>query len=125
VHPKQSAEQIFRALWSGLPSAASQAKNYTAWNRDFVNWLYGSQTIELLQSPSLKAVSQPGEDERDFRIRLGQVARKTGDEMVETLRKKYAPRIATLQERLRRAQAAAEKQQEQARQTKMQTAPTV
>ena len=110
------------AQFGGLPPAASQAKNYAAWTRDFTNWLYGTQAINVFQSPSLKLVSQPGEDERDFRIRAGQVAREKRDEMVEALRKKYAPRIASLQERLRKAQAAVEKQQEQARQAKMQTA---
>ncbi len=110
------------AEFSDLPSAASQAKNYGVWNKDFTNWLYGTQAIDLLQSPSLKEVSQPGEDERDFRIRMGQIAREKRDDMVEALRKKYASKIATLQERLRKAQAAVEKQQEQARQAKMQTA---
>ncbi|HEX5840752.1 MAG TPA: hypothetical protein VFY26_23140, partial [Anaerolineales bacterium] len=110
------------AQFNDLPSAASQAKNYTAWNKDFTGWLYGTQSIQLFQSPSLKLVSQPGEDERDFRIRAGQAAREKRDELVEALRKKYAPKIATLQERLRKAQAAVEKQQEQARQAKMQTA---
>ena len=110
------------AQFRDLPPAASQARNYAAWNKDFTNWIYGSQVIDLLQSPSLKEVSQPGEDERDFRIRLGQIAREKRDDMVEILRKKYAPKIATLQERVRKAQAAAQKQQEQARQAKMQTA---
>ena len=110
------------AQFGGLPPAASQAKNYAAWTRDFTNWLYGTQAINVFQSPSLKLVSQPGEDERDFRIRAGRVAREKRDEMVEALRRKYAPRIASLQERLRKAQAAVEKQQEQARQAKMQTA---
>ena len=110
------------AQFSELPPAASQAKNYAAWNKDLVNWLYGTQVISLLQSPSLKLVSQPGEDERDFRIRLGQIAREKRDDMVDVLRAKYASKIATLQERLRRAQAAVEKQQEQARQAKLQTA---
>lgn len=113
------------ALFSELPPAASQAKNYAVWNKDFSNWLYGSQEVTLLQSPSLKMVSLPGEDERDFRIRLGQAARETRDEMTEALRKKYAPKIAALQERLRKAQAAVEKQEEQARQAKMQTALSV
>ncbi|GAB4460441.1 MAG: ATP-binding protein [Anaerolineales bacterium] len=113
------------ALFSELPPAASQAKNYAVWNKDFSNWLYGSQEVTLLQSPSLKMVSQPGEDERDFRIRLGQAARETRDELTEALRKKYAPKIAALQERLRKAQAAVEKQEEQARQAKMQTALSV
>jgi hypothetical protein len=45
--------------------------------------------------------------------------------MTEALRKKYAPKIAALQERLRKAQAAAEKQAEQARQAKMQTALSI
>jgi hypothetical protein len=110
------------AQFNDLPPAASQARNYAAWNKDFTNWLYGTQSIQLFQSPSLKLVSQPGEDERDFRIRAGQAAREKRDELVEALRKKYAPKIATLQERLRKAQAAVEKQQEQARQAKMQTA---
>jgi hypothetical protein len=110
------------AQFNDLPPAASQARNYAAWNKDFNNWLYGTQSIQLFQSPSLKLVSQPGEDERDFRIRAGQAAREKRDELVEALRKKYAPKIATLQERLRKAQAAVEKQQEQARQAKMQTA---
>src|SRR5690606_20900119 len=78
------------AHFSELPPAASQAKNYTAWNKDFASWLYGTQVINLFQSPSLKLISQPGEDERDFRIRAGQVAREKRDEMVDALRKKYA-----------------------------------
>ncbi|MGB8983575.1 MAG: hypothetical protein WCC12_17030, partial [Anaerolineales bacterium] len=110
------------AQYVDLPSAASKAKNYASWTKDFGNWLYGSQVINLLQCTSLKEVSQPGEDERDFRIRMGQSAREKRDEMVEALRKKYTPKISTLQERLRKAQAAAEKQQEQARQAKLQTA---
>jgi hypothetical protein len=110
------------AQFGGLPTAASQAKNYTTWAKDFASWLYGSQCINLLRSPSLKIVSQPGEDERDFRIRAGQIAREQRDDMVEALRKKYAPRTAALQERLRKAQASVQKQQEQAREAKMQTA---
>jgi hypothetical protein len=113
------------AQFGTLPSAANQAKNYTTWGKDFASWLYGSQCINLFRSPSLKIVSQPGEDERDFRIRAGQLAREQRDDMTEALRKKYSPRIATLQERLRRAEASVQKQQEQARQAKMQTAFSV
>ena len=110
------------ALYAELPPAASQSKNYTVWNRDFNNWLYGTQKVQLFVSPSLKEVSQPGETEADFRIRLQQVARERRDAMVEQLREKYASKITTLQERLRRAQQAVEKQAEQAKQAKLQTA---
>ena len=110
------------AVFGELPSAATQSKNYSVWNRDFNNWLYGNQKVELFSSPSLHAVSQPGESESAFRIRLQQSAREQRDEMVSRLRDKYSSRIAVLQERLRRAQQAEEKQAEQAKQAKLQTA---
>ncbi len=74
------------------------------------------------RSPSLKEVYQPGEGKRDFRIRMQQLLREKWDEMMEALRNKYATKIASLQERLRKAQATVQKQQEPARQAKMQTA---
>jgi hypothetical protein len=110
------------ALFGELPSAAMQGKNYTVWNRDFNNWLYGTQKVDLFSSPSLKEVSQPGETESAFRIRLGQSSRERRDEMVAQLRDKYASKISVLQDRLRRAQQAEAKQAEQARQAKFQTA---
>ena len=110
------------ALFGELASAASQSKNYSSWNRDFNNWLYGNQKIVLLASPSLHEVSQPGETEQAFRVRLQQAAREQRDEMVGQLRDKYASKFAVLQERLRRAQQAVDKQAEQAKQAKLQTA---
>jgi hypothetical protein len=110
------------ALFADLPSPAIQSKNYTVWNRDFNNWLYGTQKVELFASPSLKAVSQPGESEAAFRVRLQQSAREQRDEMVSQHRDKYASKFAILQERLRRAQQAVDKQAEQAKQAKIQTA---
>jgi hypothetical protein len=113
------------ALFSNLPSAASQAKNYTDWEKDFGTWLYGSQRLDLLQSPSLKATSNPGEAERDFRVRLQQLAREERDGKIEVLREKYASKLATLQERKRRAEQAVEKQAEQAKKAKLDTALSV
>jgi hypothetical protein len=110
------------AVFGELPAAAAQSRNYAAWNRDFANWLYGSQKLELLVSPSLKQVSLPDETEAEFRIRLQQMARERRDEMVAQLRTKYAGKLATLQERLRRAQQTADKQAEQAKHAKLQTA---
>jgi hypothetical protein len=110
------------ALFGELAAAASQSKNYSIWNRDFNNWLYGNQKIVLLASPSLHEVSQPGETEQAFRVRLQQAAREQRDELVGQLRDKYASKFAVLQERLRRAQQAVDKQAEQAKQAKLQTA---
>lgn len=111
--------------FESLPSAASSARSYTGWTRDFSGWLFGNQSLELFRSPSLGEISSPGEDERDFRVRLAQVAREHRDLQVENLRKKYASRITTLQERLRRAEQAVQREVDQASQSKVQTALSV
>ena len=110
------------AQYADLPAVAMQSRSYNAWSKDFSNWLYGNQRLEVLRSPSTGSVSRPGESERDFRIRLQQEARETRDEATEKLRQKYAPKFNTLQERLRRAQQAVEREAAQAKQVELQTA---
>src|SRR5690348_6032023 len=85
------------AQFLSLPSSAGKAKSYEGWNKDFGGWLFRTQKVELLKSPSTKEVSKPGESERDFRIRLQQSGREQRDKGVASLRQKYAPKIAGLQ----------------------------
>jgi hypothetical protein len=110
------------AAYDPLPSAASKAKSYDAWKKSFGTWVYGAKKLELLRSAEPPLVSQPGETEGQFRVRLQQAARESRDEAIERLRQQYAPKIATLQERLRRAQAAEEREASQASSAKLQTA---
>jgi hypothetical protein len=113
------------AGYADLPSAASQAKSYVAWKRDLAAWLYSSQQIDLLKSPSLGVLSKPGESERDFRIRLGQDARELRDEEAEKLQDKYAPKLTALRERIRKAEQAVDREKSQASREHMQTALSV
>jgi len=110
------------ARYSPLPAAAGNARSYATWNKDFADWLYRNQKLELLKSPSLKQFSAPGESERDFRVRLQQNAREQRDDATDKLRQKYATKMTTLEEQVRRAQQAVEREAEQAKQQKMQTA---
>src|SRR5688500_734266 len=110
------------AQFAELPAPAAKAKNYDKWQKDFANWLYRGQRLELLKSPRLEQSSNPGESERDFRVRLQQHAREQRDAAVEKLRQKYAPKIAALEERRRRSEQAVERESEQASGQKVQTA---
>jgi hypothetical protein len=105
-----------------LPSAAGKTKSYDAWKKALLDDLYRNQTLELFRSPSQAQLSQVDEPERDFRIRLQQMAREARDRQVEALRKKYAPKLAMLQDKIRRAQQAVERETQQAQQAKMQAA---
>jgi hypothetical protein len=98
-----------------LPSAATQAKNYKTWSKDFANWLYGSQTYDLFYSAATEETSRPGETERDFRLRLQQVAREQRDTAIAALREQYAAKIKPLEDRIFRAEQALEREQAQSR----------
>src|SRR5438132_5786302 len=111
-----------KALFATLPPEAGKIKNYEVWKRSFAEALYRSQKLELLRSPGLKQISRPGESERDFRIRLQQLAREERDQWAKKLRQKNAPKIAALEERIRRAQQAVDREAAQAKQQKLQTA---
>jgi len=113
------------ALYVPPPPAAAQVKNYAVWERELVQFLQTSQTITLLKSPHLGLVSRPDEDERAFRIRLILAARERRDGLVAKLRARYTPRLEVLQERLRRARQAVERETSQARQAKLSSALSI
>lgn len=113
------------AIFEELPASAGDSRNYTKWSREFVDWLYRNQALELMQSKLFKQISEPGESERDFRIRLQQNAREERDDAMDKLRKKYSSRINTLEERVRRSEQTVRGREDQAKQHKMQTAISV
>jgi hypothetical protein len=113
------------AQYAELPATAGKAKSYDTWGKDFANWLYRTQKMDLWKSPGLKETSKPGEAERDFRVRLQQKAREQRDDESERLKQKYATKMTSLQEQVRRAQMAVDREAAQAKQARMQTALSV
>jgi hypothetical protein len=114
-----------RASFVSPPAAATKAKNFAAWNKSLADALFRTATIELLSSPALKLTAKAGESERDFRARVDHTAREQRDADVEELRRKYAPKLATLEERKRRAEQAEGREREQANQAKLSTAISI
>ncbi len=113
------------ATYRPLASAGADADNYSGWERDFKDWVYATQRLSLFRSPTLKLTSDPGENEGAFRMRLGQAGREAHDEAVEKLRKKFAPKVTTLEDRVRRAQQAVEREKSQAVSQGAQTAISI
>jgi hypothetical protein len=113
------------AQFATLPVAAGKAKQYGDWKADLSGWLFRTQKVELFRSPSTKTLSMPGEPERNFRVRLQQAGREQRDQQSEVLRKKYSPKIAALQDRIRRAEQMVERQQAESRSSQIQAAISV
>jgi hypothetical protein len=113
------------ATFAELPSSAQKTKSYGDWTKTFTAWLTREQSLELFRSDALGLVSKPGESEADFRVRLQQAAREARDAAVTKLRQKYASKVATLQERLRRAEQEIQKQSQQASASNLDTVVSV
>lgn len=110
------------ATFDELPTVAANAKNYKKWKRQFADMLYRSRQKELYRSTRFKLVSEPTETEREFRIRLGELSREARDEHVQKLRKKFEGRFARLDERVRKAELIVDREQDDVRGQKVQTA---
>jgi hypothetical protein len=113
------------ASFAALPSAATKARNYSTWQKGFGQWAAQSQSIELYKSKRAKVISAPDESERDFRIRLNNDARENRDAALARTREKYAAKMASLEDRIRRAEHAVQVQSEQATGAKMGAAVSV
>jgi len=108
--------------FADLPSPAALPKNYGSWAKDFSNWLFRTQKLQLMISGNLNEFSRPEETEREFRIRLQQTGRERRDQQVEKLRQKYSSDFARLDERIRRANAVLAQQEAEAKGQKYQAA---
>ncbi len=113
------------ASFAPVPVPAPTARMLAGWRRDLEETLYRRQTLELWRDPATRLLSEPDESRAEFAARIAQQRREARDLEVEKLRASYAPRLATLEGRVRRAEAKLEREQAQVGQQTMQTAISV
>ena len=110
------------ARFASLAPALTRAKSYTAWEKSLKNHLYRSQSVMVYSCKSPKEKSLPGESEADFRVRFKQHAFGQRDLQVEKLRKKFAPKLKVLTDRMRRYEQRVEREESQLKQQSWKTA---
>ena len=113
------------ATFGALPAAAAKPASYAAWLKDYGRVLQQEQVLTLFYDEATELSSQPDETEAAFRARVTLRDRETRDAAKEALRQKYAGKVATLTERIRRAQQAVQQQEQQASDAKLQTGISV
>jgi len=105
------------AEFGELPGDMQKSKNYTSWKKELKEFLYREKALTLYKCTDLKVYSQPGEEVGDFKVRLEQMASEKRDEAKEKLEKKYASKLSTLRDRIRRAEDKVEVQEDQYKQS--------
>jgi hypothetical protein len=113
------------AGYAALPGPALRAATWSAYGKDLAAHLFENVRSNVLVCDALKASSRPGESEGDFRARLGLLLREKRDAAVEELRRKLAPKLQTLQDRIARAEDRLAREQDQLKQQKLHTALSV
>ncbi len=110
------------ATYGSLPTEANRPQSYKIWQTALKNFVHQYRTSNLFHCSQLKQKSRSDESESDFRARMKQMQVEQRDLEVEKLRKKYAPKLATLQESIRKAEQQVEKQKSDVGQQTLQTA---
>ncbi len=113
------------AAFAELPGFAMNAANYKQVEKEFAEWLYRNERAEVFSCPALKAFSQLGESEGEFRARLAQQAREARDAAVEKIRAAAAKKAGTLQGRLQTAEGTLARQKAESQSAKMQAGASV
>lgn len=123
LEPQDLREQpAAGARFAELPRNAQNPKSFAGWSRDFERFVRQERGITLFRSDLFSLTSRAGESESAFRARLAQAAREKRDLEVAKLRKKYGPKVTVLENRLRRAEQAIDREAEQSSAKKIDTA---
>ena len=113
------------ARFDRLPESINEVRKLNSIQSGMIDYLYRSRSITLLYSPVLKSYSKPKEDERDFQMRLKQIARERRDSEVDDVKQRYEDRLQRLDDRLRRAEDTLAKKQADAQVRKGEIAVSV
>jgi hypothetical protein len=102
-----------------LPSRAAQLLRGA--EGDYGGFIARTFALSLWKSRMFGEVSRAGESERDFRLRLGQLAREKRDAEVERLRQRYAAKFGTIERQILTAEQRLAREQEQYKEQMAQT----
>jgi hypothetical protein len=110
------------ARFADLPAELRRPKSHVSWKTALKNHVYQTATLTLWQCQTLKESSRSGESAGDFRVRLRQKAAEQRDAELDKLRNRYAPKVRSLEQRIRRAEQQVEREKSQTRDQTLQTA---
>jgi hypothetical protein len=94
-------------------------KNIESMQKDFVEWIYRSNTLKLYRSEKYKMTSEPDESQEDFTKRVSAANSSASSDAVEKIRAKFEKQKKTIETRLMKEQMELDKDQTTLNQRKM------
>jgi hypothetical protein len=87
-------------FFAPAPEQANSARKLNTFAKDLAEWLYYNNRLSLTVHAELGLHQNPGERERDFKIRLQQSAREARDAEVDKVENQYATQLGRLRDKL-------------------------
>ncbi len=123
--PEQQEQPDSDATFASLPAELNRAKTFTELPSALKDYVYKTQKLTVYKCAELKETSQPDEAEGDFRVRISHRMKEERDLDVEKLRVRYGPKLAIVQEQMRKAIQKVEKERLQSKNQTMQAGVSV
>jgi len=99
------------ATFGDLVYPLDDEQNFSALSKDFIEWVYRSQTLKLFSNDTLKMVSNPGETREAFEARCKSANAGSSSDGVQKIRDKYAKLKKTIEDKKLREELELEKDQ--------------
>lgn len=99
------------ASFGDLVYPLDDEQNFSALSKDFIEWVYRSQTLKLFSNDTLKMVSQPGESREAFEARCTAASTGSSSDGVEKIRENYAKLKKTIEDKKLREELELDKDQ--------------
>ena len=113
------------ATFADVAGSAIAAKAFAQHGKSLADHVYRTSSLSILRCPDLKLTSAPGGSESEFRARLALAVREKRDAAVDALRRKYASKLDTIEDRARKAEQKLVREKEQSSQQTMSSALSV
>lgn len=121
-HPDYDLDADQTGIFADLPAECLESKNFTKWKTELKSFLYQDFMLPLWYSASPKLYSKPDETESGFRMRIKQALREDRDLEIEKMKSKFASKLSTMKDRIRRAEERVDREKSQMNQQGIYTA---
>ena len=104
---RQSPERVPAeqgAFFASAPESVNSARELANIKKELADWLYYNCRLTIQVHEELALYQEPQERERDFKIRLQQVARERRDQEVDKLEKQFEQQISRLEDKLQKVE---------------------
>lgn len=113
------SQPLPEARFTSLPAWLSDAKRLPTAEKDFVDWVYRTGSIQVRSNPSLKLFAGPDVSTADFRTQCSDAVRAALKDEQAALETKYRQKLATLKSRISKQELEVKEKQAAVNQRRM------